>query len=143
MTAQLFAEAAAGLVGCPFRLHGRDPATGLDCVGLIAAALEGAGMMARLPTGYRLRAATAPDLAQIAGEHGFVPISGTVEAGDILLTRPAAAQLHFAIAGPGRDQFVEAHAGLGRVVIRPGPLSGPVIQHWRMIPQRKASSWQP
>ena len=37
------AEAALGLLGVPFRLHGRDPATGLDCVGLVAEALRRAG----------------------------------------------------------------------------------------------------
>ena len=33
MSAQALAEAAAALVGSRFRLHGRDPATGLDCIG--------------------------------------------------------------------------------------------------------------
>lgn len=29
-----FADAAEALLGAPFRLGGRDPATGIDCVGL-------------------------------------------------------------------------------------------------------------
>ena len=33
------AAAARALVGVPFRLQGRDPALGLDCVGLVGAAL--------------------------------------------------------------------------------------------------------
>ena len=38
------AAAALYLVGAPFRLHGRDPRTGVDCVGLVLLALEGAGL---------------------------------------------------------------------------------------------------
>ncbi len=34
------AAAALNLIGTPFRLHGRDPATGLDCVGLVAEAMR-------------------------------------------------------------------------------------------------------
>lgn len=36
--------AARGLIGVPFRLHGRSGAHGLDCIGLAALALLGAGL---------------------------------------------------------------------------------------------------
>ncbi len=42
-TREAFAEAAESLVGIRFRLFGRDPAYGLDCVGLVAAALARSG----------------------------------------------------------------------------------------------------
>ena len=38
------ARAAAGCLGVRFRLHGRDPATGLDCLGLLGAALVATGV---------------------------------------------------------------------------------------------------
>ena len=37
------AAAARALVGVPFRLQGRDPVLGLDCVGLVGAAMRAAG----------------------------------------------------------------------------------------------------
>ncbi len=48
-------NAARELVGTRFRLHGRNPATGLDCVGLVAAALNATGVRRdAVPTGYGL-----------------------------------------------------------------------------------------
>ena len=42
------AAAARALVGVPFRLQGRDPALGLDCVGLVGAAMRAAARRATL-----------------------------------------------------------------------------------------------
>ena len=42
MSAAIIAAARAA-IGARFRLHGRDPATGLDCVGLVACAAPRAG----------------------------------------------------------------------------------------------------
>jgi hypothetical protein len=50
------AAAALNLIGTPFRLHGRDPARGLDCVGLVAEAMRRAGFHPVPPGGYGLRA---------------------------------------------------------------------------------------
>ena len=38
-TGEALATAAEQLIGIPFRLHGRNPETGLDCVGVVAAAV--------------------------------------------------------------------------------------------------------
>ena len=43
MTAESLALAAEALEGAPFRLHGRDPVTGLDCIGVLAQSLEAFG----------------------------------------------------------------------------------------------------
>ncbi|WP_218277309.1 hypothetical protein, partial [Pseudomonas sp. FW305-67] len=56
------AQAALGSVGARFRLHGRDPATGLDCIGLAAHALQAGGFNGEVPDGYALRGG---DLARI------------------------------------------------------------------------------
>jgi cell wall-associated NlpC family hydrolase len=45
--------AARGLIGVPFRLHGRSAAHGLDCIGLATQALEHAQGMTGLERRHR------------------------------------------------------------------------------------------
>ncbi len=125
MTAGERAVAAArGAVGARFRPQGRDPALGLDCVGVAALAARAAGFAGEVPGGYALRSGTVP--ARPAGL--FVPEQ--VGAGDILLCRAGAGQLHLAVwTGAG---VVHADAGLRRVVERPGACPWPVIAMWRV-----------
>ena len=121
------ARAAAALIGSPWRLHGRDPATGLDCIGLLAAAL---GPHASLPTGYPLRLREPgpwlPDPAAL----GFCPARGAVLPGDVLLLRVGPAQHHLAIAGDPAG-WIHAHAGLRRVVHQSDLPPGICLGHWR------------
>ena len=126
-----FAQAASALVGAPFRLRGRDPATGLDCIGLVAAALDRCGAPTRDLPRYELRNTDIDKLLHLLPESGFSAAEGELATGDLLLTRPAAAQHHLAIAIDG-DRFVHAHAGLGRVVATPAPLAWPAIARWRL-----------
>lgn len=136
------ARQAMTLAGVPFRLHGRDPATGLDCIGLFAAACTGAGITLRVPNGYLIRSTRLPpDIAAIAASCGFRPASGAAEAGDVLMLRPGSCQFHLAIVAPG-GALVHADAGLGRVVIMPGPPPWPIIHHWRLIAPSRGMSWQ-
>lgn len=133
MTGAALASAAAALIGCRFRLHGRDPATGLDCIGLLAAALAGAGRPAALPNGYGLRlrdpAAWLPDPEPL----GFVRAQPPFAPGDAVLLRVGAAQVHLAIAAPDLG-WVHSHAGLRRVVQQPALPDGTIIHHWRLAP---------
>ncbi|TCD06840.1 hypothetical protein EYB45_03965 [Erythrobacteraceae bacterium CFH 75059] len=127
------ALAARALVGTPFRLHGRSPETGVDCVGLLGCALGAIGRPAALPTGYALRNATiARHLACFAGA-GFRQVGGAdpVAVGDVLLTRPGPAQHHLMIA-TGPDAFVHAHAGLRRVAEWHGAPADPLHSRWRL-----------
>lgn len=55
MSGAAIAAAARALVGVPFRLQGRDPALGLDCVGLVGAAMRAAGYAPMMPGDYGLR----------------------------------------------------------------------------------------
>lgn len=125
------AGAAEALVGAPFRLHGRDVARGLDCVGLVTAALALTGRKVAAPTDYRLRGAAVEWLLAPAREAGFVETGGPIHPGDVLLVRPGPAQWHLLVAGAD-DGFIHAHAGLGRVVRTPAPLPWPVARHWRL-----------
>lgn len=117
------ADAARAAVGARFRLHGRDPAHGLDCVGLAALAC---GVAA--PTGYALRTGDADAVA--ARLDSVLARSDGAAAGDLLLMRTGPGQLHLGIRT--EDGFVHADAGLRRVVERPGAPPWPVLGAWRI-----------
>lgn len=131
MNGVALALAAEALIGTRFRLHGRDPATGLDCVGLVAAALEAIGRPASAPSAYGLRNRDIAAVLAFAPRAGFGEISGPALPGDVLLVRAGPLQEHLLIAAPG-GRFVHAHAGLRRVVATPGPLACPILRHWRL-----------
>lgn len=135
MTGEGLARAALALVGAPFRLHGRDPATGLDCIGVLAAAL---GPDAALPNGYALRSRGEPDLSPLAEQLGLTAASGPIQPGDVLMVRPSPCQLHFAIAA-APFRIVHAHAALRRVVLSPLPDHWPILGHWRLADHSQAS----
>lgn len=130
-------EALAGfaqsLVGCPFRLHGRDPATGLDCVGLVAAALGAVGIQAVTPTGYGLRNIGIEQWLPLADRSGLQPSAGPVAAGDVLLIAFPHCQHHLVIAADTQT-VIHAHAGLRRVVRQPLDAAWQVEAKWRLMP---------
>ena len=130
MTGDDLAAQAKALVGTPFRLHGRDPATGLDCLGVLAAAMAGCGKGARLPNGYLLRNRILPEIAGYVVGCGLVPASGPIAAGDVVLVSIGPCQLHLLIAA-GNGNFVHAHAGLRRVICGELPTDWPILRHWR------------
>ena len=115
--------AARALAGARFRLHGRDPAGGLDCVGVIACALGETGV----PSGYALRGGDPRTIAAMLDAR--LRRVGSAAPGDVLLFDVGAGQLHLGIAtGTG---VVHADAALRRVVERPGAPGWPVIGIWR------------
>ncbi len=128
---EALAAAAMRLVGAPFRLHGRDAATGLDCVGVALAALAAIGRPSAGLGGYRLRQVDAAPFLGAAAHAGLSEVAGAPEPGDLLLVRVGPAQRHIVIAGPD-GAFVHAHAGLRRVVASPPPLPWPIERHWRL-----------
>jgi len=125
------AEAALGLVGCRFRLHGRDPETGLDCVGLVHAALAAAGERPVAPQGYGLRNLAADHWLGFAARSGLATASGSIHVGDILLLALGYAQHHLVIAIDA-DSVVHAHAGLRRVVRQPREPAWQIEAAWRL-----------
>ena len=126
-----FASHAEQLIGTRFRLHGRDPETGLDCIGLAACAFERTGAANIAPSGYALRNLDISRHLKTLLPAGFSPVHGEAERGDMLLVRPGPSQQHLLIA-LGQTRFVHAHAGLGRVVIQTGLSGWPVLHHWRL-----------
>lgn len=130
MTPDQFAAAVEGLLGAPFRLGGRDPATGVDCVGLVACALGAEG-----PQGYGLRNSCIARHLILADRAGFAASMEPLARGDLILTVPGPAQHHLLVA-LRRDLFIHAHAGLRRVVLHHGPLPWPELARWRLAPKK-------
>lgn len=122
---------AADLVGTPFRLHGRDPATGLDCVGLVCAALAATGAKPMAPRGYSLRNLMVDQWLHLAGQSGLVKSPGLIRAGDVLLIALSACQHHLAIAEDA-DSIIHAHAGLRQVVRQRRAPDWQVCAKWRI-----------
>lgn len=128
---QMLASAAAGFIGIRFSLHGRGPETGLDCIGLIACSLEVIGENPTVPEGYSLRTLQPSPWLGCADKSGLTRITGPVEAGDVLLTKPGPGQHHLSIAASDRE-VIHAHAGLRRVVRQPLASLGAIRAHWRL-----------
>ncbi len=128
------ATAAMQLVGTRFRLHGRDPATGLDCVGVVAEAMRRAGIEPVTPAGYRLRNASVSGLLPFARANHFEPV-GAAEA-DVLLVMVNPVQPHLVVRTS--EGFVHAHAGIGRVTYLSGTLPWPATGGWRVPSPQQA-----
>jgi len=122
------AAAAVSFVGTRFRLHGRHPDNGLDCVGLVAAAMQSAGYPAIPPQGYSLRNISVSQWLCHADQSGLMR---TDAPGDIVLCMVNPVQPHLLISVPGG--FVHAHAGLGRVTFMPAPLPWPITMQWYLV----------
>lgn len=125
------AAAASSLIGARFRPGGHDPETGLDCVGVILAALAATGRAAPLLPPYTMRRTQLTPFDRLAAGQGLRDVAGRSEAGDVLVFRTGAAQWHAAVAlDDGR--IVHAHAALRRVVGSPVPPDWTIARHWRL-----------
>ncbi|MBA4761843.1 peptidoglycan endopeptidase [Sphingomonas sp.] len=116
-------ERARGAIGARFRLHGRDVAHGLDCVGLAGLAYGIA-----VPRGYALRGGSVAQVSEVAAAAGLVRVDDA-RAGDLLLLNAGAGQLHLAIAS--ERGVIHADAALRRVVERRGVPPWPELARWR------------
>ena len=114
---------ARALIGTRFRPQGRSRETGLDCIGLVAAAVA-AG---RARSDYALRGGSIGELeAELAGT-GMRRID-QAPPGSVLVMRSGPEQLHLGIwTGSG---LVHADAALRRIVERPGPPPWTVLSCW-------------
>lgn len=127
-----FARAAVSFVGTKFKLHGRRPEQGLDCIGLVHASLERIGRSPIAPQGYSLRNAEVEPWLDHASRSGFRTMSMPAQTGDLLLTSPGPSQHHLMIICD-KNSVVHAHAGLRRVVIQPFDDWPTVLVGWRLI----------
>ena len=123
---EIIAARARRCVGAPFRPQGRSRAQGLDCIGVVAAALEAGKVRAD----YRLRGGSLAELADELAGAGLQHVP-SVSPGDVLVMRAGPEQIHLGVAT--QLGFVHAHAGLGRVVETPGTPEWPVLGVWRRL----------
>lgn len=130
------AHAAEALLGVAFRFRGRSAVSGVDCVGLAALALRGAGWNGPVPDGYRWRGGRIDHFERWASDAGLMPapFDRASLPGDLWLAAPVPGQFHLMIFGQGL--IVHAHAGLGMVVGMPLPSPWPLVCAWRLPVQR-------
>ncbi len=115
---------ARALIGTRFRPQGRNAREGLDCIGVVAAAIG----VRDAPRNYAMRGGSAGRLATELGAAGLQPVE-SMEPGDVLLLEPGPAQLHLGLfTGTG---LIHGDAALRRVVERPLPLPWPLLGIWR------------
>lgn len=128
---EAIADAATSLIGARFQLQGRDPAAGLDCVGVILAALAASGRTVPPLPRYTMRRTQLAPFDRLAAVHGLQDVSGAWQPGDVLVFRTGPAQRHAAIATTG-DHIVHAHAALRRVVCSTVPPDWTIMRRWRL-----------
>ncbi|QCB56074.1 peptidoglycan endopeptidase [Sphingopyxis sp. PAMC25046] len=118
------------MVGARFRPQGKDPATGLDCVGLVWAAYAAAGRRLARPAAYPLRGWGLDRIEGSLAAAGFVGAGDAVRPGDVALIVLPARQYHLGLIG--RETFIHAHAGLRKVVETPLDLGVRGAGRWRL-----------
>lgn len=111
-------------------MQGRSAESGLDCVGLVAAAYAAAGRKLSTPVGYPLRGWGHQKIAEILRQTGFLAAAGPPRCGDVGVAVFAAGQFHLGLRG--RDRVVHAHAGLRRVVEAPLDEVWRAAAYWRL-----------
>ena len=130
------ATAAANLIGSKFRLYGRDPETGLDCVGLVIASLRSIDRKPKVPTGYRLQNTSIDRWLKLVEPSGLREAAGDIEPGDVLLIQPGPGQHHLLIA-ESTTTAIHAHARIRRVVRQPMDRNARVLARWRLSAKPK------
>src|SRR3546814_12107890 len=96
------------MVGVRFRPQGKDPVTGLDCVGLVWAAYAAAGRRLVRPANYPLRGWRLERIEGALVVADFVRADDATRDGDVALIGHPAAQYHPGLTGP--ETFINAHA---------------------------------
>jgi hypothetical protein len=126
MTPDEVVDSARRCIGARFRPQGRDPQTGLDCVGVAAVAMDKTVPPARYPQ----RGQDWAIIAMVADAMGLWAIfPGEARAGDLLMVEPGPGQVHMVVITP--TGFVHADARLRKVVETPGRPEWPVLAAWR------------
>jgi hypothetical protein len=128
-----YEQQARALLGVPFRPQGRDPGTGVDCIGLIIEAFA-------IPTtgvrrDYRLRGDHRSEIeAGLLGLFRWVART-QCRPGDVMLLSVAPEQWHLAIRSSAG--FIHADAKIGRVVETPGRPPWKLVRVFRKRSRRR------
>lgn len=128
MDAGLIVARARGLVGARFLPQGRDPARGVDCLGLAQISYRVAP--GAVPNDYQLSGSGNGDELRAGLAQHFRRISRHAKRpGDLMLLRPGRDQWHLAVLTDGG--FVHADARRRAVVETPGDPEWPVAGYYR------------
>ncbi len=104
----------------------------MDCIGLLADALESVGFKGTIPANYGLRGNFEETAQAFFQAESFMAADRHVPfLGEFAIAIIAPRQMHFIIYA--NDGFVHAHAGLRRVVLTPGPSPWPLLGRWSYI----------
>lgn len=122
-------RAALDLVGTRFRLQGRDPATGLDCFGVVLAAHAACGVRLAARDDYALRGTPLGAAMTAMDASGLARAVGAPLPGDVALYSLGAGQLHAALLGG--EALVHADALLRRVACAPLARLPQPVACWR------------
>lgn len=121
-----YAARARALVGTRFRAQGRGEG-GLDCIGVVLATFGIPAEAAR--DDYALRGDHLAEVRRSLDAFFRRIAPRMLRAGDVMLLRPADAQVHLAVR---TDRgFVHAHSALRRVVETPGEPQWPLLGVYR------------
>lgn len=124
----IYIARARSLLGTDFRLHGRDAAYGLDCVGLVALTYG----LTNLPQDYPLNGGSAAHYMQMLGLFARLR-EGAPQAGDCLLLQLA--PTHFHVGVWSGASLIHAHVGLRKVVETPGIWPGTLLGAYTPLSQ--------
>jgi hypothetical protein len=129
---QEIASRALSQLGVPFRLHGRSKGVALDCVGVVAFAIEPYLDGRSVPQNYSLRGDFLNKISDFFVALPFLSqaVGSATAAGDILLAEVGPSQLHLVVVT--EDGWVHAHAGLRRVVLSTPQTDWTIARHWRL-----------
>ena len=130
--AELLAQAARGFLGTPFKLHGRERETGLDCVGLVIACLGEIGVRTEGPAGYSLRN------LNVERWLGFARRAGLDRHSQVL--SPVLFNRRNSISPPVSSRLPNTRAGSTRVLLRTSTSPG---LRYRVISRNTRSSISP
>ena len=128
-------EAGRNLIGVRFRLHGRHPEAGLDCLGVVGWAIAQVTGAVCLPVNYGLRQQDRMQFLPLAANLGLIEQEANLvpPAGDVVLFDVGPWQSHLGISD-GDGAIIHAHAGLSREVHGLPDPEWTVLRQWRLDP---------
>ena len=127
------ADRALSQIGTAFRLHGRTPNVALDCVGLVAHAIDAENVvMTYSLKGINLVSILSyMDSIRLLSPPRSSRICGRIREGDIAIVACSLQQFHLMVRAA--DGWVHSHAALRKVVHTPGGSPWPIVAVRRMI----------
>lgn len=130
-----YAARARALVGTRFRPQGRDPALGLDCIGLILCVFDLPADQARQD--YRMRGRHREEMMDALAKPFRRIARPRRRAGDVLLLQVAPEQLHLGVMTEAG--LVHSDARRRKVVETPGAPPWPIVAVFRKRASKQGS----